>query len=210
MSPTSILLNAGSFVPHLSPLECGVVCPPPQSSPIHGGGRCCHMRVLKLHVAASPSPASRGKAGMGDSAQRRSFVPHLSPHKCEVVYPPPQSSPIHGGGRCCHMRVLKLHVAASPSPALRGKAGMGDSAQRRSFVPHLNPHKCEDVCPPPQSSPIHGGGRCCHMRVLKLHVAASPSPASRGKAGIGDSAQRTKKRAENKKTRRGQKHAQST
>ena len=83
LSPTSVLLSARSFVPHLGPLECEVVCPPPRSSPIHGGGRCCHMRVVKLHVAtspysnaaaspysnmaASPSPASRGKAGMGDS-----------------------------------------------------------------------------------------------------------------------------------------------
>ena len=115
-----------------------VVCPPPQSSPIYGGGRCCFMPALYLHVAASPSPALRGKAGMGDSAQMRSFAPHLNPLKCEVVCPPPQSSPIHGGGRCCPMRVLKLHVAASPSPASRGKAGMGDSAQRRSFAPHLS------------------------------------------------------------------------
>ena len=31
------------------------------------------------------------------------------------------------------MLVMKLHVAASPSPAVRGKAGMGDSAQMRPF-----------------------------------------------------------------------------
>ena len=121
LSPTSILL------------KCEAVCPPPQSSPIYGGGRRCHMRVLKLHVAASPSPALRGKAGMGDSAQMRSSVPHLGLLKCEVVCSPPQSSPIYGGGRRCPMLVMKLHVAASPSPAVRGKAGMGDSAQMRSF-----------------------------------------------------------------------------
>ena len=112
-----------------------VVCPPPRSSPIHGGGRCCPMSAIYLHVAASPSPASRGKAGMGDSAQMTSFVPHLSPLKCEVVCPPPRSSPIHGGGRCCPMSALYLHVAASPSPTSRGKAGMGDSALRTQRVP---------------------------------------------------------------------------
>ena len=97
------------------------------------------MRVVKLHVAASPSPASRGKAGMGDSVLR------LNPLKCEVVWPPPRSSPIYGGGRCCNMRVLKLHVAtspysntaASPSPALRGKAGMEDSVLRLKCVRRL-------------------------------------------------------------------------
>ena len=103
-----------------------VVCPPPRSSPINGGGRRCNMSELYQHVAASPSPASRGKAGMGDSAQ----MSRLSP---------PQSSPIHGGGRRCNMPAQYPHAAASPSPAVRGKAGMGDSAQRKSFVPHLNP-----------------------------------------------------------------------
>ena len=58
---------------------------------------------------------------MGDSAQMRPFVPHLNP------------PPYMGGGRRCHMLVMKLHVAASPSPAVRGKAGMGDSAQMRPF-----------------------------------------------------------------------------
>ena len=145
---------------------------PPQSSPIHGGGRRCNMSAQYQHVAASPSPASRGKAGMGDSAQRKSFVPHLNFVKCGVVCPPPQSSPINGGGRRCNMPALYPHVAASPSPASRGKAGMGDSAQRKSFVPHLNPLKCEVVCPPPQSSPINGGGRCCNMPALYPLVAA--------------------------------------
>jgi len=78
------------------------------------------------HAAASPSPALRGKAGMGDSAQ----MSRLSA---------PRSSPINGGGRRCNMSAQYQHVAASPSSALRGKAGMGDSAQRKSFVPHLNP-----------------------------------------------------------------------
>ena len=137
MAAIGWLIRSRDAGPNL--FKCEIVCPPPRSSPINGGGRCCYMRVLKLHVAASPSPASRGKAGMGGSAQRTSFVPHLNPLECGVVCPPPQSSPINGGGRCCKMPALYPHVAASPSPALRGKAGMGDSAQRRSSVPHLNP-----------------------------------------------------------------------
>gem|GEM_PF-2520814 len=108
----------------------------------------------------------------------------------EVVYPPPRSSQVRG--RLSPTSILphtwgrKMLQNASiesafDSVSFHRFAGEGrDGGQRADEV----------VCPPPQSSPIHGGGRCCHMRVLKLHVAASPSPASRGKAGMGASAQR--------------------
>ena len=46
-------------------------CPPPRSSPINGGGRCCHMSVMKLHVAASPSPACGGRPGWGTASTDR-------------------------------------------------------------------------------------------------------------------------------------------
>ena len=65
-----------------------VVCPPPQSSPIHGGGRCCPMPALHPHVAASPSPASRGKAGMGDSAHLPNLRAPSKPNVMLALYLP--------------------------------------------------------------------------------------------------------------------------
>ena len=45
------------------------------------------------------------------------------------------SFPYLWGGRCCQMQVVKLHVAASPSPIYGGRPGWGIT--RRGLLRHI-------------------------------------------------------------------------
>ena len=139
------------------------------------------MPALYLHVAASPSPRFAGEGQ--DGGQRAD----------DVVCPPPRSSEVRGrlpptsilphtwGRKMLPYASIEAACGSVSFPRFTGEGR--DGGQRADEV----------VCPPPRSSPIHGGGRCCFMPALYLHVAASPSPASRGKAGMGDSALRTQR-----------------
>ena len=147
-------MSARLFVPHLSPPPYARpfiphLIPPPYMGK-EDAATCEFGDGMRQRLLP---PSKRGKAGMGGSAQRRSFVPHLSP----PPYMGEEDAATCKFGDGMRQRLLP--------PSKRGKAGMGGSAQRRSFVPHLGPPICEVVCPPPQSSPINGGGRCCNLRI---------------------------------------------
>ena len=165
-------------------MRLGVVCPPPQSSEVRGRlspssilphkwGR--KMLQYARFVPACGSVSFPRVAGEGrDGGQRAE----------EVVCPPPQSSEVRGrlspASILPHKWGRKTLLYASTLPACGSVsflrvAGEGrDGGQRAEEVvfPHINPLKCEVVCPPPQSSPINGGGRRCNMPALYPHVAA--------------------------------------
>ncbi len=190
----------------LSPSSVRAGCPPPRSSPASGGGRCCYMLVLKLHVAASPSPTCGGRPGWGAAStiqlQRANcypsarFVPEWRPGLLRTRLPATAS----GGGRCCHMLVLKLHVAASPSPTCGGRPGWGaastiqlqrahfnDSEQTVTLQPglYLNGDQAySSACQPPPRAAIsatllthwvlcNDSKLCCALRLLFSVVATS-------------------------------------
>ena len=118
-----------------------IVCPPPQSSEVRGRLPPTSIlphkwgRKMLLYVsdeAACGSVSFPRFAGEGrDGGQRAEIVcHHLNPLKCEVVCPPSQSSP-HKWGRKMLLYVSDEMACGSVSfPRLRGKAGMGGSAQR--------------------------------------------------------------------------------
>ncbi len=127
-------------------------------------------------------PASRGRPGWGTAnTSPKQRIPQYA--KCEVVWPPPRSSPTHGGGRCCNMRVLKLHVAASPSP-LRGEGR--DGGQR---IPHQSSEYLSKLSArsfaPTSVLPHTWGRKMLQYASSKAACGSVSFPASRGRPGWG-------------------------